>query len=215
MIMGAIKQGILGGFSGKVGTVIGFVKNGMAFMKGLATSHADAHSPAQQAQRAKFSLVINFLRPLVALLRIGFKDASSTMSGFNAAMAYTMKNAVTGIYPDLVIDYTKVLVCRGNLPGALNPTALAIVAGIVDFAWDNNAWDAGADATDKVVLVIYNPAKQISVSVIGDATRADGIESIELPDLFSQDEVQCYMGFTNATQQVFSNGGFVDAVFVL
>lgn len=213
--MGAIKQGILGGFSGKVGTVIGFVKNGMAFMKGLTTSHADAKTPAQQEQRAKFSLVIKFLRPLVAFLRIGFKSASSKMSGFSAAMSYTMENAVTGIYPALAIDYTKVLVCQGNLPGALNPTAISIVAGTIDFTWDNNTWDAGANATDKVVLVVYNPVKQNSVSVIGEATRADGSQSMDLPDIFSEDEVQCYMGFTNATQHAFSNGEFVEAVVVL
>ncbi|HET6556805.1 MAG TPA: DUF6266 family protein, partial [Prolixibacteraceae bacterium] len=168
--MGQIFQGILGGFSGKVGTVIGYVRNGIAFMRGLATGHTDANTPAQQEHRAKFSLVVKFLRPLTALLRIGFKEAGSRLSGFNAAMSYVMENAVMGIYPDLDIDYTKVLVCRGNLPGALNPAVVSVVAGQVDFTWENNTWDAGANAGDKVVLVVYNPAKQKSVSVIGDAT---------------------------------------------
>ena len=33
--MGKIKQGILGGFRGKVGTVIGASWNGIAYMKGI------------------------------------------------------------------------------------------------------------------------------------------------------------------------------------
>jgi len=213
--MGSIKQGVLGGFSGKVGTVIGFVRNGLAFMRGLAIGHTDANTPAQQEQRAKFSLVIKFLRPLTALLRIGFKNAESRLTGFNAAMSYTMENAVKGIYPAFEIDYTKVLVCQGNLPGALNPTAVSVVAGKIDFTWENNLWDVGTNATDKVVLVVYDPAKQKSVSVIGDATRGDGSQSMDLPDMFSADEVQCYIGFTNANQSAFSNGEFVDAVIVL
>ena len=36
--MGKIKQGILGGFKGKVGTVIGASWNGIAYMRGLAQS---------------------------------------------------------------------------------------------------------------------------------------------------------------------------------
>ena len=36
--MGKIKQGILGGFKGKVGTVIGSSWNGIAYMKGQAQS---------------------------------------------------------------------------------------------------------------------------------------------------------------------------------
>lgn len=213
--MGSINQGVLGGFSGKVGTVIGFVRNGAAFMRGLAIGHTDANTPAQQEQRARFSLVIKFLRPLVALLHIGFKIDSSTMSGFNAAMAYTMKNAVTGISPAFVIDYTKVLVCQGNLPGALNPIAQSLVAGTIDFTWENNAWDVGSDATDRVVLVAYNTVKQKSVSIIGDATRGVGSERLELPDLFSGDEVHCYIGFTNTNKSTFSNGEFLATVRVL
>lgn len=212
--MGQIFQGILGGFSGKVGTVIGYVRNGVAFMRGMATGHTDANTSAQQIQRAKFSLVVRFLRPLTALLRIGFKEAGSRLTGYNSAMAYTMENAVTGISPDFAIDYAKVLVCRGNLPGALNPAVTSAVAGQVDFTWENNDWDAGADADDKVVLVVYNPAKQKAISVIGDATRATGNQSVEVPDLFSADNVQCYIGFTNANQSEFSNGEFVDAVVV-
>lgn len=212
--MGQIFQGILGGFSGKVGTVIGYVRNGVAFMRGLATGHTDANTPAQQEQRAKFSLVVKFLRPLTALLRIGFKEAGSRLTGFNAAMSYTMENALTGISPDFTINYAKVMVCRGNLPGALNPVVTSLVAGQVDFAWDNNDWDAGANAADKVVLVVYNPVKQKAISVIGDATRATGSESVEVPELFSTDSVQCYIGFTNANQSEFSNGEFVDAVVV-
>ncbi|HLN71757.1 MAG TPA: hypothetical protein VK205_00580 [Prolixibacteraceae bacterium] len=35
--MGTLKQGNLGGFSGKVGTVIGFTRNGISYIRGLMT----------------------------------------------------------------------------------------------------------------------------------------------------------------------------------
>ena len=52
--MGKIKQGILGGFRGKVGTVIGASWNGIAYMRGLAQSVKNPKTAAQLQQRAYF-----------------------------------------------------------------------------------------------------------------------------------------------------------------
>ena len=52
--MGKIKQGILGGFKGKVGTVIGSSWNGIAYMKGLPQSQKDPKTAAQLSQRSYF-----------------------------------------------------------------------------------------------------------------------------------------------------------------
>ena len=52
--MGKIKQGILGGFKGKVGTVIGSSWNGISYMRGQAQSVRNANTPAQQMQRGFF-----------------------------------------------------------------------------------------------------------------------------------------------------------------
>lgn len=212
--MATLKQGILGGFSGKVGTVIGYTRNGIAYIRGLMTSHTDANTLAQQEQRAKFSLVIKFLRPLLALVRMGFKPAAANMSGFNAAMSYTLENAITGIFPSQAIDYNKVLVCTGNLPGAMNPGAVSTVAGKIDFSWDDNSQDLGAQATDQVVLAVYCPALGKSVSVIGNGTRVLGAQSITLPEVFSGQQVHTYIGFSNAAQTEFSNGEFLATVMV-
>ena len=52
--MGKIKQGILGGFKGKVSTVIGASWNGIAYMRGLAQSVKNPKTAAQLQQRAYF-----------------------------------------------------------------------------------------------------------------------------------------------------------------
>ena len=55
--MGKIKQGILGGFKGKVGTVIGSSWNGIAYMRGQAQSVRNPKTPAQMIQRDFFKEV--------------------------------------------------------------------------------------------------------------------------------------------------------------
>ena len=62
--MGKIKQGILGGFKGKVGTVIGASWNGISYMRGIAQSVRNANTPAQQKQRAFFKEVMDLVGQL-------------------------------------------------------------------------------------------------------------------------------------------------------
>ena len=59
--MGKIKQGILGGFRGKVGTVIGASWNGVSYMKGRPQSVRNPRTDAQMQQR-------NFFKELQGLV---------------------------------------------------------------------------------------------------------------------------------------------------
>jgi hypothetical protein len=122
--MGTIKKGILGGFSGKVGTVVGASWKGIAYMRSLPLKVRNPRTEPQRMQRSKFSLSLSLLQPMTAFLRTGWKLYAHKQSPFNAAMSYTIANAVTGIYPDYDIDPSKVLVSRG----ALAPAAGTAVA---------------------------------------------------------------------------------------
>ena len=212
--MGTIKNGILGGFSGKVGTVIGGTWKGISYMRSIAPSVSNPRTPAQVEHRARFAAIVQFLKPLTAFLRIGFKSLAVKKSGFNAAMAFNFKNVITGTYPDFGIDYTKVSISQGNLPGALNPVTTSVIAGEVEFTWEDNTWETDASADDQAVLVVYNPARQAAVSVVGGITRAGGSQTITLPNSFTGDEVQCYIAFTNANQSVISNSQYVSGLIV-
>ena len=72
--MGTIKQGILGGFSGKVGTVIGSSWKGQSVMRGIAPHRTDAKTDKQIAQRQKFAVVMKFVHSMVQFIRIGFSS---------------------------------------------------------------------------------------------------------------------------------------------
>ena len=61
--MGTIKQGILGGFNGKVGTVIGSSWKGITYMKGIPNHTRNPRTEKQIAQRTKMEFARNFLQP--------------------------------------------------------------------------------------------------------------------------------------------------------
>ena len=213
--MGTINQGLLGGFSGKVGTVVGGNWNGIDYMRSNESGRSDAKSFAQLNQRAKFSTIIQFLKPLKGFLRIGFKSQAVHMSAFNAATSFNMANALKGTFPDYQIDYSKVMVSQGKLPGALNPSAVSGSIAEIGFSWENNSAKINARADDKAVLVIYNPVKEKAISDFGGSTRIGGSQRINLPANFSGDEVHCYISFQNVGQSVISNSQFVGSLVVL
>lgn len=213
--MATILNGILGGFSGTVGTVIGASWNGIEYMRSRASVITQPNTPAQLEQRAKFGLAGKFLRPLIPFLRVSYKELAVKKSAFNAAMAHTLENAVTGLYPDFTIDYTKVLVSQGLLGAAENAAAVSVDPNSIDFTWDDNTSEYGADASDLVVLVAYCPMLKKFATNVGPATRSEGLHTMTLPLSYSGQEIQTYIGFCNAQRNEFSNGEFLNMVTVV
>jgi hypothetical protein len=118
-------------------------------------------------------------------------------------------------FPDYFIDYASALVSRGSLPGALNPTVQCSTPGQIDFAWTDNSADSTASANDKVLLVVFNPAKQLAITIIGGNDRSVVEQPITVPATFSGDEVQCFIAFQNANQSVLSNSVYAGPLVVL
>ena len=113
--MGIIKKGVLGGFSGKVGTVIGARWKSVDYMRSLADRHNDRNSMQQQVQRAKFSMAQAFVHDVVGFARVGYAPYTYSRTAANALMSYVMRYAMAGSGLDWEIDFSKVLVSRGVL----------------------------------------------------------------------------------------------------
>lgn len=213
--MGKINQGILGGVSGKIGSVIGSSWKGIDYLRIMPQSIADPKTAPQLNQRLKFSLIEAFIQPLSLFVKIGFKAYAVKMSGFNAAISYNIKNALTGTYPSFSIDYAVALVSRGTLQPASTPSAVAAINETITFTWTNPAGAGNADDTDSTLLCVYNASKHQSVFLNGTSARADLTQSITVPASWDGDQVQCYLSFQSITNGTVSNSGFAGAVTVL
>src|SRR5690554_475543 len=114
--MGTLKNGLLGGFSGKVGNVVGSSCRGVEYIKSVPAKMTNPKSKDQTKQRSKFVVTQNFLRTITPLIRVGFKDfAVGGMSAFNAAMSYNMLNGIKTVSDGNELDYPNILVSRGSL----------------------------------------------------------------------------------------------------
>ena len=85
--MGIIKQGILGGFSGKVANVVGTSWKGIAVVKSQPLSVANPRTAAQVAQRNKLSACVKTLQPILSEVIKPLNDRfAGQMSGYNYAL---------------------------------------------------------------------------------------------------------------------------------
>ncbi len=73
--MAKFLKGILGAFSGKVGTVIGACWKGIDYMRSLPKKSTKPPTQLQLDARYQFNLVTGFLRPISGLIKKGFQSA--------------------------------------------------------------------------------------------------------------------------------------------
>ncbi|TVQ07830.1 MAG: hypothetical protein EA361_17570 [Bacteroidetes bacterium] len=212
--MGKISQGILGGFSGKVGNVIGASWKGIDYMRIKPSSVANPRTPGQLDQRSKFATVLRFLQPMTDFLRVGFRLYAIKMTQFNNAMSYNLNNAVTGMYPNFMIDYANALVSRGNLTGAFNASASSPAAGSVEINWVDNSGSGSALATDRALIVLLNTQRQEAMFTTQGPARSVGSETISVPAEYSGEDVEAFLGFISEDGTRVANSVYLGSVTV-
>jgi hypothetical protein len=207
--MGKIAQGILGGLSGKVGNIIGGSWKGIDYIRIKPSSVANPRTEGQVNQRNKFSATLGYLQPNKAFLKIGYKSFATKKTEFNAAMSYVLNNAIDGIAPNFTVDYSLALLSRGSLSTAFNPTTDLTTAGQVSFDWDDNSAEGNANATDKAMLLVYNPSKKESISILDGADRTVGSQVVTIPNTYAGDTVELFMAFVSADGTQVSNSVYL------
>ena len=203
--MGKISQGILGGLSGKVGNVIGGNWKGIDYLRIKPSSVANPRTEGQVNQRNKFTITLEYLQANIGFIKIGYKAFAVKKTEFNAAMSYVLNNAVGGIAPNFTIDYNNALLSRGSLSGVLNGVTDLTNAGQVDFSWDDNSAEGNANATDRSMVLVYNPSKKESMYILDGADRTVGAQSVVIPNTYAGDTVELFMAFVSEDGSQVSN----------
>ena len=207
--MGKIKQGILGGFKGKVGTVIGASWNGIAYMRGLPQSIKNPKTAAQQAQRAFFREVQDLVGQLTyEQLSFLFPNREKEMSRRNAMVKQL---AALSIVEDGTkhVDLAN-LTTIGNAPEADLPgiTVTASRSNLT-ISWDKeNAWRTihadeyptifVANVTRKKIFLVH------STAVIGASGEQAFTTNFDAYGIGSDE----YVGFMLATGATTAPVGF-------
>ena len=212
--MGTFAKGILGAFSGKVGTVVGSTWKGIPVMKSVSGPRKGNPTLLQLEQQARFTLMIKFLQPLTPLFNQTYGNGLVGMSGFNKAFSYNVLNAITGVYPVFSVNYSMLLISIGVLPNASLPAVTSPLAGKLAFNWTDNSGIGKARPTDKAIVAVFCEELNHWIYNLNTATRNAGTYTLDVP-AFSGKPVQTFLGFLSEDGKFVSNSVYTGQVNVL
>ena len=205
--MATFKQGILGGFSGKVGGVIGSSWKGIDTMRSQPSSVTNPRTNAQVANRSRFKSVSQLAAAMLTTIVKPLNDRfAQKMSGFND---FCQRNASAFDALGAFVPANLVL-SKGKLS---SPADLEQITGGSEVAVVNfsrvlvGSFDA---ATDKVYAVVVGKDGDIFGVSSGVTTRADGTIAVQTPAGRSiADPGTMYLSFLRADGTQVSNSSYI------
>lgn len=205
--MSKYNQGILGPFSGRVGSIVGAKWKDQFVMRARPYPKREVAPTARQlSQRNRFALMAEAMRALSGAVNVGFKFNANLqkMSTRNIAMQENMMNAMTLSGGAWSIDYLNMVVGRGNF-GNVQSVQGAYSANSMQVTWTNNAGAAIgimpsghtvvlAD-TDTVFVVFWNATKnQALYNIFSTSIRDDASAVLAKPaDWLATDDVFAFV----------------------
>ena len=209
--MAIIKNGILGGFRGKAGTVVGYHLNGQDIMRGLANERSKPFTEKELANQQAFGDLQLWLKPLKVFLRVGFQDYAPTFQGFVAAKSYNSKNALVRDDAGAHIDPALALVSFGDQEPALTASAVSETENSITFNWEGGK----CESDDRAMFLVYDIAGGKADYDTGAVKRRMKAGVFKLNEDFSGKAVHVYLAFVAEDRKRRSNSQYLGIVNVL
>lgn len=213
--MGQIKKGILGGFSGTVGTVVGANWRGMDIIRSRPRASGSNPTPAQLMQREKFALAIRFQNALRSMQSRLYGESAGVKSRVNLAASYLLKEVVAEQNGKAVLQMEKVIVTKGTVTGFQNLSVAPAANQTLDFTWADNSNQMLAKATDIFCTAIFEEESGEFAIHEGPEQRDGLTASVVLPAVWAGKTVHVYAFFQTADQKEACNSVYLVMVDLL
>ena len=203
--MAKIEMGILGGFSGRVGTVVGYYRRGRWYVRAYQPNIKDRRSEAQLAQRSRFKAMIRFASQATGVLRVGLREAARAV-GLTEGNVFLRENHAcfgTANYANCAkagaaelgadcsngcrrVDFAGLRFSKGSLPGVRLVEAEVDEGGALRVRWQS----LGGVLGDRIHIYIYDAASGRGLAAAG--TRGEGRAEVLLPEEFRVGELHVW-----------------------
>lgn len=208
--MAKIPNGFSGFITGKVGNLVYYVRDG----KNLVRKIGKNDNPPTEAQllvRLKMKVIVQFLKPLLAFINAGFmvKAKGTDKSPYNFAVKYN-KGCLMGVYPDIVIDYSKVILSEGSLMGAEGVEVDWTEEGL-RFTWDTGPY-TWPDQNDQVMLLAYFPLEKKAIYLLAGAKRRVGMQVLTIPEDLRGQNAETYVSFVSEDRKCIAKSKYLGLV---
>jgi len=216
--MGEISRGILGGFSGTVGTVVGANYRTMDIMKSKPRKSGKKAVQSQIDQRLKFGLITELLSHATRYIAEAFEPSSVYVSPMNEAVSFHLAKAIIGVSPNFSVDYSEVRFSSSSDGGLISPTMVAIPEVSMKISWsadsvssfgpDKKGWDRSTDIGRVAILNISTGNFLFADGML----RSNGFVDLTMPPPFAGATVHGWIYFVSADGKNISSTNYLGTI---
>ena len=172
----------IAGWSGCVGGIVWRKSRGRWVLSRPGMPH-NPQTPAQEEQRARWTVASRFLSALNPAITIGYEPyAPQGGSGRNNALQDVLRDAVISTGTSASIDLTRVMIAKGALENISDPSVSQVTGShAAKLTWVDNSGEGAAAATDFVVVALYNPTINAAIIKTDAFNRDDETATINYP----------------------------------
>lgn len=210
--MGKSFGGVFANWYGKVGNVVGRVREGRTILSIYQPKVKNPNTTSQQNVRSDFALMTKTLSPMTAFLKEGFHDLDGYKTGnpFSAAVGFNLKrdDVITENQGVKIIDYSKLMISQGSLDLPYSPSATAD-SSVMSMTWADNSGMGNAEASDKVMLCVYCPYFGQAIVNTSLAERSQRNATVSLPPIWTGREIEVWIAMASTTKKAWSDSTHV------
>lgn len=210
--MATYEKGILGAFTGTVGTVVGASWRGKNIMRSRPKKSSRIPTEAQNLQRERFAAVTRFLNPIRGVYNRYFGQIRGARSKYNMATSYHIREAIEWVSGNFEIIYNKVMISKGELQGVQDGIATAVTGNKLKISWTDNSGQGMALAADSLLVVIYSPDLNLFQVLENSAERGDVEITLDIEPYFASTEVHCWVSFVNDDRKQSASSSYLGEI---
>ena len=189
--MARITKGVLGGFSGKVGPVVGYTLYGIDRMRSLPERTVPP-TANELKNRSRFKLVQEVLNSIKELIKVGFKDYWTVSGGMRGALSYNRQFALKTVGEEDSIDPAAFRISGGNLAGLAAAAVVQESEELLRFNWDPSLVEGGSRYDQVMLLAIDMQGRKACCQSTGNF-RSTGTDVLILSEDLIGKEVDIYI----------------------
>ena len=200
--MGKMRMGILDGFVGKVGTVVGSFWKGKKVIRAYNEFPKQSNTDLQELQRAKFGMLGEMGGALLGALQLGLKEyaAGQVSTEVGEFVKLNMEN-VSGSVHNLEVAYDKLILSKGNLTEVALGEANFATPLTVSVPIDDSYYDSRFNSEDDIVyLIVYSKTNGTAVMSDGSVKRSDEQVSVSVPGYWQGHYVEVFAFVKSAAE---------------
>ncbi|MBB2148607.1 DUF6266 family protein [Pedobacter gandavensis] len=205
--MAIASNGPQGHLNGKVGNLVFYMLNGQPVVRLIGRKGKP--SKLQLANYQAMEVTMKLLNRVGSFIKLGYGlQAKGTVhNAHNLATSYHKKEALKGEYPNISIDYSKVMLSKGVMPETKD-LKIEKVDGGLEISWDPKHYDE-LRHNDSVMVMICTPEAKRDQDYLNVARRSEGKCFIPMYEEALNQQIEPYISFISADGERISDSVYL------